>query len=190
MNYRLLLLAAVLMLAGCTKKPKELDFDSACCGVPNYVGDDDLIASIAILNTQGGSNFELNLLFIPTIFTPNRDLINETYGVNLYPSDNADFRAELTGYKIYNDRKKLLEELGPTQTWDGSGKNGTLDDGTFGYELTLKFPDGRELLVYGSFLLRSCIQPGDDQSRFIFADQLIAGSSATLTTNDPISSCN
>ena len=190
MNYRLMLLACVLLFAGCEKKPTELDLKSPCCQEIEYAGDDDLIGSIEVLARQSNANFDRNLLFMPTIFTPNRDLLNETFSVKLYPSVNADFKAELTNVKIYNKRKKVITEFGADGSWNGETKSGKIENGTFGYEITLTFPDKREVLVYGSFMLRTCLESDDDPSQFIFEDQLIPGSSATLTSNDAVSACN
>lgn len=190
LKYILPALVFATLLAGCEKKPVDLDVKSPCCQEPTYVGDDDLIGTIEIIAQQSDANFELNLLFIPTIFTPNGDLINDSYRLQLFPGTNEQYKAELTMVKIYNDRKKLMAELTGSSAWDGKQKNGDVENGTYGYEATLTFPDNRELLVYGSFRLRTCIESGDNESEFIFADQLVPGDNANLPTKDRVSACN
>lgn len=75
------------------------------------------------------------VLFIPTAFSPNQDGINDLFGVNL--------RGTPIAYKmsIFNRWGELLYTTdNPTNTWDGTYLDTTVQNGTYVYIIFVKTP--------------------------------------------------
>jgi gliding motility-associated-like protein len=87
-----------------------------------------------------------NDLFIPNIFSPNGDGINDHFSINVTQVKDLDC-------SIYNRwGQKLCEWKGAAGFWDGEGINGTnVPEGTYYYVLQLEKYTG-EVLIYRGYL--------------------------------------
>jgi gliding motility-associated-like protein len=90
----------------------------------------------------------------PTAFSPNGDGINDFFEIAI-PTG-----AELLSFEIYNRWGSQVyvsncpcasNRFGLTQTWDGTERGTAVNPGVFAYVGQIRFADGREEIVEGSF---------------------------------------
>jgi gliding motility-associated-like protein len=99
------------------------------------------------LNGCGVSSNTINLLGIPTFFTPNADGYHDTWNVK---GISQSYNANTTIY-IFNRYGKLLKQLGPLGNgWDGTFNGELLPADDYWY--SVQFEDGR--IAKGNFTLK------------------------------------
>jgi gliding motility-associated-like protein len=93
-------------------------------------------------------------LYIPTIFSPNGDQINDQFIITMGP-----FVEEVQEFSIYDRWGNLvfsefnLQPDDPALSWDGHAHDRLLNPGVYLYKLQLKFKDGKELVKFGDVTL-------------------------------------
>ena len=100
--------------------------------------------SIRTLHLQG------SIVYVPNVFSPNNDQINDVFEVTSYPEEEMD----LVSFTIFDRWGNLVHHstTGPVQ-WDGKGNNGTLfNPGVFTYLMILRCGD-KEIKYDGSITL-------------------------------------
>ena len=92
-------------------------------------------------------------LFIPTVFTPNGDGINDIF--TIYGGDNFE---RISSFEIF-DRwgSKVFERFdifpGTNAGWDGTYKGSPVNPGVFVYRVVAILSSGEEVLLYGDLTL-------------------------------------
>lgn len=99
----------------------EVSFDHGTC-----ISTDTI--TISIVNEE---DVDCNNLLLPSAFTPNNDMINDTYGIS-----NDFIISDLNRYEIY-DRwgLKLFEGLQKSSQWDGTYNGSKMMPGTYVYKI-------------------------------------------------------
>ena len=100
--------------------------------------------SIRTIHLQG------SIVYVPNVFSPNNDQINDVFEVTSYPTEEMD----LISFTIFDRWGNLVHHstTGPVQ-WDGKGNNGTLfNPGVFTYLMILSCGD-KEIRFDGSITL-------------------------------------
>lgn len=91
-----------------------------------------------------------SVVYVPNVFSPNNDQINDVFEVTSYPEEEMD----LVSFTIFDRWGNLVHHstTSPVQ-WDGTGNNGTLfNPGVFTYLLIIRCGD-REIKYSGSVTL-------------------------------------
>jgi gliding motility-associated-like protein len=116
------------------------------------IGEDPCI-SRTMLNIERQNN-TVDVFSAPDAFSPNGDGINDFFEIAL-PTG-----AELLSFEIYNRWGSQVyvsncpcasNRFGLTQTWDGTERGTAVNPGVFAYVGQIRFADGREEIVEGSF---------------------------------------
>ncbi|MEO5905320.1 MAG: gliding motility-associated C-terminal domain-containing protein, partial [Saprospiraceae bacterium] len=82
-------------------------------------------------------------LYIPTVFSPNGDQVNDEFLISSGPF--VDVIEEILIYDRWGNlvfQKNNFLPNDPTSSWDGTMKNRLLNPGVFTYMLAVKFKDG------------------------------------------------
>ena len=121
----------------------------------NYTISDSGLYFVQISNTCGSRNDTVKVtnqceceVIIPTIFTPNNDMINDQF--------KARISCELETYslEIYNRWGiKVFKSIQQKQAWDGTRSDRFLKDGIYYYVLRYKAPNRNVQTQKGSILL-------------------------------------
>ena len=92
-------------------------------------------------------NTEVEHIFIPSVFSPNSDGVNDEICI-IHPL------VENYLFSVYNRwGEKIFESSETQQCWDGSFKNALQQTGTYVYKLTASFHGGKQLVQSGNISL-------------------------------------
>ena len=88
-------------------------------------------------------------LYIPNVFTPGNDNINETFGV-VVPGGQANVRS----MEIYNRwGQKIFQTQASNERWDGTSGGKPAPADVYVYVIRVQFADGREEVIHGDVTL-------------------------------------
>jgi gliding motility-associated-like protein len=93
-------------------------------------------------------------IFIPNVFTPNGDQVNDLFFVSANP-----FIKEIEELAIYDRwgnyifKRFMFSPNVPGDGWDGSFFGKPVDPGVFAYKVVVRFKDGRRKFYYGNVTL-------------------------------------
>jgi gliding motility-associated-like protein len=110
---------------------------------------------VTVTNTCGSKTESVEIydrcdfpVYLPTAFTPNRDYLNDDFGV---PVQNKN---RLISLRIYNRWGELVFETSSVnKRWDGTYKNQALKTDIFVYHLQMKGLSGNPVTQKGNLLL-------------------------------------
>jgi gliding motility-associated-like protein len=92
---------------------------------------------------------DISTFFMPNAFSPNGDLINETYGPAFYNLEFEGFK-----YIIYNRWDGLIfETTNPEQRWDGKMKGNEVQEGVYVWRIDYTEKEGKIITRYGTVTL-------------------------------------
>lgn len=113
---------------------------TASITVSDGICTDEDVVVIHVLN-------ETAELYVPNVFTPNNDLVNDVFRVKGYNVSNF--------YGVVFDRwgLELFSWNDIAQGWDGKAGGRLCSDGTYFYIITAKDADGKDIKKQGSFTL-------------------------------------
>lgn len=88
-------------------------------------------------------------LYIPNVFTPGNDNLNETFGV-VVPGGQANVRS----MEIYSRwGQKIFQTQSPNERWDGTSSGKPAPADVYVYVIRVQFADGREEVIHGDVTL-------------------------------------
>jgi len=152
-------LGLMFTLISCKDKNKSIY--EGCCGTEATV--DSFRIAVPTYDQNGNiidSTSEAQV-YIPNVFTPNNDGINDIFVVFggpavkqvisvLFSNENID--------QIFHKENFLPND--PGQSWDGLKPNGTLYQGSFNYEVKVEFIDGQIKTYIGNACVYTCGELG------------------------------
>ena len=143
-------------------KPEELTTCTNCPEIDILV-EDDINIQLSVVDSvgcQASANlfieaFQEIRVFIPNVFSPNDDGINDTFRPYFPP----DFNGIVSDFSIYNrwgERVFQLAEISANndiQGWDGTYNGEIVNPAVFVYTLELRTPDGESEFFSGEVLI-------------------------------------
>lgn len=127
------------------------------CANPIFVPADNMVVSVTVVPPNGCSitvSTELRVqksreVYIPNIFTPNGDGINDYF--RLYPGNGVQ---EIRMMRLYNRFGELLyEAANPELGWDGRFRGTPLPGGVYTYQIEVLFWDRLTEVFTGDVIL-------------------------------------
>ena len=100
----------------------------------------------ATVNLNGECDYS-EMFYIPNIFSPNEDNLNDV----LYVRGSGIVEMEFVIFDRWGE--KVFESASQDRGWDGTYKDKPLNQAVFVYQITIEFVDGTRLNDYGNVTL-------------------------------------